>query len=133
MTAMFDGLSSIKELEFGENFKTSKIKSMYSMFRDMPLITTLDLSTFDTSLVTSFRNTFSGDTSLTTIIVGPNWNTSAATTTDNTFKDCTSLIGGAGTAYNASHIDASYAHVDGGTSNPGYLTYINSATPELHI
>jgi hypothetical protein len=38
------------------------------------------------------------------------------------FKLCESLIGGAGTAYDAGHINAAYAHIDGGTSNPGYFT-----------
>ena len=29
---------------------------------------------------------------------------------------------GAGTTYSSSHTDAGYAHIDGGPSNPGYLT-----------
>ena len=40
------------------------------------------------------------------------------------FSGCTSLVGGSGTAYSVSHNDdASYARIDGGTSNPGYFTY----------
>lgn len=39
------------------------------------------------------------------------------------FSGCTKLIGGAGTKYDSSHTDKAYAHVDGGTGNPGYLTY----------
>jgi hypothetical protein len=31
-------------------------------------------------------------------------------------------VGGQGTSYNASHTDAEYAHLDGGTSNPGYFS-----------
>ena len=38
---------------------------------------------------------------------------------------CTKLVGGAGTKYDENHIDHTYAHIDGGTSNPGYLTDIN--------
>ena len=38
------------------------------------------------------------------------------------FSGCTSLVGGQGTTYDADHIDAEYAHIDGGPSNPGYLT-----------
>ena len=38
------------------------------------------------------------------------------------FKDCTSLVGGKGTTYDVNHVDVDYAHIDGGTSNPGYFT-----------
>ena len=33
------------------------------------------------------------------------------------------LVGGAGTTFNESYMDVSYAHIDEGPSNPGYLTY----------
>ena len=32
------------------------------------------------------------------------------------------LIGGAGTKYDPNHIDGTYAHIDGGSSKPGYLS-----------
>ena len=32
------------------------------------------------------------------------------------------LSGGAGTTYNSSYIDKTYARIDGGTSSPGYFT-----------
>ena len=38
------------------------------------------------------------------------------------FYNCTSLVGGQGTTYDANHIDKTYAHIDGGPSNPGYFT-----------
>ena len=38
------------------------------------------------------------------------------------FEGCTSLVGGAGTVYDGSHTNMSYFHIDGGPSNPGYLT-----------
>jgi hypothetical protein len=38
------------------------------------------------------------------------------------FLGCTNLVGGAGTTFDAEHIDAAYAHVDGGADNPGYFT-----------
>lgn len=41
------------------------------------------------------------------------------------FKNCTSLVGGAGTAYSSSNTDKTYARIDGGPSAPGYFT----ATP----
>lgn len=32
------------------------------------------------------------------------------------------LVGGQGTAYDASHYDISYFHIDNGPSNPGYFS-----------
>jgi hypothetical protein len=43
------------------------------------------------------------------------------------FSNCTSLVGGQGTAYNSSNPkDKTYAHIDGGPSNPGYFTAKNA-------
>ena len=38
------------------------------------------------------------------------------------FKNCSELIGGAGTAYDSTKTDATYARIDGGPSAPGYFT-----------
>lgn len=46
---------------------------------------------------------------------------SNVTSSTNMFKDCTSIVGGAGTVYDDSHIDKEYARVDE-IGTPGYLT-----------
>ena len=51
-----------------------------------------------------------------------NWDVSNVTDSYNMFYNCTKLVGGAGTVYNSSYTDKTYARIDGGTSNPGYLT-----------
>lgn len=38
------------------------------------------------------------------------------------FYMCPNLVGGKGTTYDSNHVDASYAHIDGGMANPGYFT-----------
>ena len=38
------------------------------------------------------------------------------------FAGCNSLVGGQGTTFHDGHVDGGYAHIDGGPSNPGYLT-----------
>lgn len=38
------------------------------------------------------------------------------------FLNCTQLVGGNGTTYDANHIDAEYARVDGENGLPGYFT-----------
>ena len=38
----------------------------------------------------------------------------------------TNLVGGAGTKYDANHVDKTYARIDGGASLPGYFTLKNN-------
>lgn len=40
----------------------------------------------------------------------------------NMFTSSTKLVGGAGTVYNSSYVNKTYAKIDGGTSSPGYFT-----------
>ena len=41
------------------------------------------------------------------------------------FDRCSSLVDEAGTTYDANYVNRVYAHIDGGTSNPGYFTLKN--------
>lgn len=59
---------------------------------------------------------------LTTIYCSDKWTTDNVKSSSNMFKDCIKLVGGKGTVYDVNHVNATYAHVDEGTSNPGYLT-----------
>ena len=65
---------------------------------------------------------FYGCSSLKTIYVGEGWTTDAVTSSVDMFSNCTSLVGGEGTAYDRNHTDVVYARVDGGTNCPGYFT-----------
>ena len=103
------------------NFNTSKVASMSLMFY-YSQVTTLDLSNFDTSNVTDMSSMFSNSTNLKTIYVSNKFKTDLVTSSSNMFTNCTSLVGGAGTKYNSSYKDKTYARIDGGTSNPGYFT-----------
>jgi hypothetical protein len=38
------------------------------------------------------------------------------------FRGCDKLVGGKGTKYRVTNVDKTYAHIDGGESNPGYFT-----------
>ena len=100
------------------------------MFKNCTGLTTLNLSSFNTSKVTLMRYMFQGCSGLTTIYVGEEWSTAKVTISNDMFTGCTRLVGGQGTTYNANHVDAAYAHVDGGTSNPGYFTF--SAPPAAY-
>ena len=103
-------------------FDTRIVTDMRSMFDRCYNLTTLDISSFVTSNVTDMRNMFLGNGLLTTIYCGSDWTTDKVTNSQSMFEDCTNLVGGKGTKYDAAHTDKEYAHADGGTSNPGYLT-----------
>ena len=105
------------------NFNTSKVTNMSGMFADTSL-TSLNVSNFNTSKVTDMGYMFSSSTNLKTIYVSNKFNTDKVTYSTYMFSDCTSLVGGAGTKYNSSYVDKTYARIDGGTSSPGYFTDI---------
>ncbi|MBR7012151.1 MAG: BspA family leucine-rich repeat surface protein, partial [Muribaculaceae bacterium] len=112
-------LQSITGIEY---LNTSEVTHMGWMFYSCIKLTSLDLSSFNTSKVTNMGWMFDGCTNLRTIYVGDGWNTAAVTISQEMFSNCTSLVGGQGTTYDANHIDKTYAHIDGGPSNPGYFT-----------
>ena len=111
-----------------QNFDTSNVTDMEAMFYQCSSIKTLDLSKWDTSKVTAMGQTnvengmFYGCSNLITIYATHRFDVTNVTESDHMFTGCTKLVGGADTAYSSSHVEKDYAHVDGGTSNPGYFT-----------
>ena len=120
MNQMFANCVNLTNLNLS-SFNTSKVTHMDDMFYNCSKLVTLDLSSFNTSKVERMTNMFQKCSNLKTIIAG-NWSTASLLNSYYMFEGCTSLVGGAGTTYSSSHTDASYAHVDGGPSNPGYFT-----------
>ncbi len=118
---MFRNCDHLTSLDLSQ-FITAKVTDMNRMFMGCTGLTSLDLSRFNTSSVVNMRYLFTGCTSLRTIYVGVNWSTAAVVFYTDMFKNCTSLVGGQGTTFNSSHVGIDYAHIDGGTSNPGYFT-----------
>ena len=114
------------------NFDTSKVTNMGSMFVNSKA-TTLDLSNFNTSNVTNMAQMFNSSTNLKTIYVSNKFNTDKVTSSTNMFRGCTNLVGGAGTKYNSSYVDKTYARIDGGTSNPGYFTDVASKPSQFSL
>ena len=121
MQEMFCSCKNLASLNL-KGWNTSNVTTMYSMFRSCPALTTLVLNTFNTNNVTDMGYMFYDDRNLQRIVVGNGWSTDKLTRSDNMFYNCTSLVGEEGTEFDASHVDAAYAHIDGGTSNPGYLS-----------
>ena len=123
MVSMFSGCSKLTSLNV-RNFDTSNVTNMNAMFRNCSGLSNLDLSSFNTKNTTSLTTTFYGCTKLKTILVSSQWSTDKVDTYSGnlTFSNCTSLVGGKGTKYDSNHTDVTYAHIDEGTENPGYLT-----------
>lgn len=124
MYLMFDGCSSLTELDV-TNFNTSKVENMSCMFRNCKQLISLDLSSFDTGSVIAVEGMFANCGNLRTIYVGDKWDDSSISLATSMFSDCPKLVGGKGTKFDSTHINGTYAHIDGGTSDPGYLTCNN--------
>lgn len=122
MNSMFRSCRNLVSLKLGNNFDTSNVTNMNQMFFGLNEITELNLGTkFNTGKVTNMKNMFNSDKKLVTIYA-PTFDISHVTENQGIFIGCNSLVGGSGTTFSAT--DISYAHVDGGTSNPGYFTKI---------
>ena len=126
MVALFANCKKMTNLDLS-HFNTSKVTDMTGMFDGCSGLTSLDLSSFNTSKVTKMIRMFYGNRNLRTIYVGNGWSTEAVTSSTNMFIFCTNLVGGQGTTYDVNYIDKTYAHIDGGPSNPGYFTDKNAS------
>jgi len=129
MGSMFSGCTSLAALDVN-GFNTANVSEMAYMFESCESLPSLDLSGFNTANVWSMASMFNGCALLETIYAGRGWRTDAVTESDEMFYGCTRLVGGRGTAYDASQVDVARAHIDGGPSNPGYLT--GSVVTPLH-
>ena len=103
------------------SFNTSNVTDMSSMFK-RSAATTLDLSNFDTSKVINMMFMFENCSNLKTIYSSSKFVTTKVTRSNDMFSNTKNLVGGAGTVYDNTKVDKTYARIDGGTSSPGYFT-----------
>ena len=111
-------------------FNTASVRAMDSMFYQCSRLTTLDVSSFDTSNV---GGTFGGMvemfydcSSLKTIYASEKFVADTSTYSYyygfDMFAGCSALVGGAGTKYNNENTGQYYARIDNPPSAPGYFT-----------
>ena len=118
----FSGFTSLTEIVgMKENLNTADVWNFSYMFYDCYYIKSLDLSGFNTDKATNMKEMFNDCASLKSIFVGDGWSTASVPASTSMFENCKKLYGGKGTAYNASHTDATYAQIDK-EGTPGYLT-----------
>ena len=124
MSFMFYHLFNLTSLDVS-SFITENVTDMAYMFACSSTssnnLTSLDLSSFNTAKVTDMQRMFIYCGNLTNIYASSEWSTESINSSDYMFYGCTNLKGHKGTVYDANHVDAAYAHIDGGTDNPGYF------------
>ena len=97
MNSMFRDCAKLETITGLNNFDVSKVTYMNMMFHNLSLITSLDLSSWNTdSLVYTTNNNedggmFSYCSKLQSITFGEGWNTSQVTNMQYMFKDCNNL------------------------------------------
>ena len=114
----FNGCTSLSTISGLKYLDTSRVTSTYAMFNGCKLLTELDLGGFDTQGVKNMGYMFNGCSALKTIYVSDGWSTGKVTSSDKMFYGCKKLVGGDGTAYDASAVDKAKAYAGAG----GYLT-----------
>lgn len=132
---MFYNCYSLTEIKFSSK-KMSKLAIADSnhqwyggafgmAFQNCESLTELDLSSFNFNSSTPINalNAFAGCRKLKTIYTDDNAKNFITNgwEAQSTFQDCYALVGGNGTAYSSSHMDASYARVDK-NGQKGYFT-----------
>ena len=122
MSGMFGSCTRLTKIDVS-GFNTEKVTSMFGMFDYCSSLEVLDLSSFKTDNVTDMDLMFQNCSNLTTIYVGDNWVKDKVTVGSYTFLECSNLVGGAGTKFDASHVDYTYARIDA-EGAPGYFTNI---------
>lgn len=122
MAQMFMSCEALESVDVS-GFNTSNVTEMTGMFFRNLKIQTLDLSSFDTSNVTIMSSMFSTCTLLKTIYASTDFVVSQVTSSGSMLFNLQQIVGGAGTTYNSNNPDdKTYAHIDGGVSDPGYFT-----------
>ena len=140
MSYMFSEGEALETLDVSK-FDTSQVTNMKAMFQACRKLIELNISNFNTSQVTNMSYMFCNCSSLRSIYVseynettGNGCTTKNVTNSYNMFTGATKLVGGNGTKFNSSYIDATYARIDK-EGEPGYLADINNriTIPELAV
>ncbi len=122
MYNMFSGCTGLESLDLS-SFDVSGLTNMQYIFRNCSALTELDLSGWAPVSVTQITDAFSGCTSLKTIYASSAWKLNALSSDAVMFTGDTALVGGNGTAFDASKADSSMARIDKAAA-PGYFTLV---------
>ncbi len=123
----YDNKKNVRKIILDKSFQTNKPTNLSSWFSNYQNMTEIvGIENINTQDVTDMSSMFESCHNLKTIYVGDNWSTEKVKYSGYMFSGCTSLVGGNGTKYDATHTDAEYAIIDGTNGLPGYFTAKNS-------
>ena len=122
-TIMFYDLSVLTSLDVS-NWNTSKVTNMHSMFIYSGSLTSLDLSKWNTSNVTDMGYMFSGCDSLTSLDLSK-WNTSNVTNMEAMFNYCESLTSLDVSNFNTSNVTSTSNMFNSSSNLSGNITIMN--------
>ena len=130
----FADLTKVSEIHF-DNIDTSNVTNMDHLFDFCDYMESIDISSFDTGNVITASSMFKSCGRLKTIYVGNGFSTENLVFGNDMFIFCYELFGGNGTAYDADHVDSTYARVDDpDNGNPGYFTFrASDEDPDIPI
>lgn len=97
------------------------IENANYMFANCPNLQLVNLTSINFTNLKSATSMFENDTALLTIYVDKTFVSDSITESTNMFLNCTTILGGAGTMYDANRTNKRYAKIDEETA-PGYLT-----------
>lgn len=121
MSGLFAWCSNLKHLDLS-TFDTKNVEDMSYMFEHCSSLIDVNLNSFNTRKVKNMQVMFLCE-SLERIYVGDGWTTESVTPSIM-FVNCDKLVGEKGTTFKGNQPNNyTYAHVDGGESYPGYMTY----------
>ena len=119
---LFSSCLSLNPINLNK-WDTSNLQNVYDTFSGLKW-EKIDISNWKTNNIKNTGYMFSGNVNLKNIYVSKDFLIDSITDSYNMFLGCTSLVGGAGTAYDPTFTDATAARIDGGPNNPGYFTDI---------
>lgn len=127
MSHMFEDCEGLESLP-ANSINTINVTDMSYMLRNMKKLKDIDIMSWRVENVTNTTRMFENCISLTTIYGGAYEFTNVTTAnSQDMFRGCENLVGGANTIYTEEHVDVTYAIADEGVSKPGYFTFLTSA------
>lgn len=119
---MFDGCTSLRTFSYvpGGMFGLDLVYAP-AMFYNCTAMTSFNMRRMILKNATNTNGMFSGCSNLATITVRFDYEQPTPSDSTGMFTGCTKLVGGNGTTYSSSHVDATYARIDG-AGTPGYMT-----------
>lgn len=90
-SSTFSNLKNVKEI-IAPNMATAVATQCYNTFSQCAKLEAIDISNWVTTRLVDFRSMFNGDTKLTNINFGNNWNTGLINIFRSNFSGCSSLV-----------------------------------------